>query len=84
VTPASQNSPRWDKISAEEGRVKVAYSKTVLGAARHDVRGLWLTGQREIMTAATLLCAGEGLDMDRAEESRKGETTVGSRCTKLR
>jgi hypothetical protein len=43
-----------------------------------------LTGQREIMTAATLLCAGEGLDMDRAEESRKGETTVGSRCTKLR
>jgi hypothetical protein len=53
VTLASRNSPRLSGIGTKEGRGKVTYPDTTLGAAWHAVRGLRLAGRRRIAAAAS-------------------------------
>jgi hypothetical protein len=64
ATPASRNSPQLSGIGTKEGRGKVTYPDTALGAAWHAVRGLRLAGRRRIAAAASS-------DLPRGEVERR-------------
>jgi hypothetical protein len=80
--PACQNSPWLSGIGAKEGRKKVTYPETALGAAWHDARGSGWPDVEKSWRWRAPTYAGERLSVDQAEELRKGETTTGSRCAR--